>query len=67
MIYGMVSDYAFLELCVLKEKAEAALKSIIEDAACQRAQTLAEIAGDYLASMDKMIEAMQENKIAAPS
>jgi len=66
MTYCMVSEMMFLELCVLKEKAEAALVGITEDTECQRAQTLAEIAGDYLSSMDQMIETMQENRVAVP-
>ena len=66
MIYSMVSDFAFLELCVLKEKAKTALDCITDDAYVHL-PTLAEIAGDYLSSMDKMIDTMQENRIAAPS
>jgi len=67
MIYSMVSDDTFLEFCILKEKAEAALGCIIGDLKCRHPQTLAEIAGDYLSAMDKMIDDMQENRIVAPA
>ena len=63
MIYSMVSDDAFLELSILHEKAGAALGCIREDSQCQRAQTLAEIASDYIAAMSEMITTMQESRV----
>ena len=66
MLYSMVSDDAFLELAVLLEKAGAALYCIRDSSQCQRAQTLADIASDYIAAMDKTAQAMQESRIKAP-
>ena len=66
MIFHLVTDDAFLELCIIREKAEAALKSIMGESKCRRAQTLADIANDYLSAMDKTIQAMQENRFRVP-
>jgi len=61
----LVPDIAFLELCVMLEKAGAALDCITED--CSSAQTLSCIANDYIADMGEAIQAMQENRAAAPA
>ena len=66
MIFHLVTEDAFVELSILREKAEAALKCIMGDSKCQHAQTLAEIAGDYLSSMDELVRTMQENRLRAP-
>ena len=67
MLYCLVSDMAFLELGILLEKAGASLDCIREDSECQRAQTLAEIASDYLSAMNEMITVMQENRVPVPA
>jgi len=69
MIYSMVTDDAFTELSILREKASVALGCIRDDAKCPRDQTLTYIAGDYLSAMGEMIQIMQENRIKplAPS
>ena len=66
MLYSLVSDDAFLELCILREKAEAALNCILDDSDCARMQTLAHVASDYLSAMDGKIEAMQESRLKLP-
>jgi hypothetical protein len=66
MVYHLVSADAFAELGILEEKAEAALRCIKDDSKCQRAQTLADIANDYLSAMHEMIEAMQKSGCAIP-
>ena len=66
MMFHLVTDDAFLELCIIREKAETALKCIMGESKCQRAQTLADIANDYLSAMDKTIQAMQENRFRVP-
>ena len=67
MLYSLVSDDAFLELFILLEKAEAALRCIRDDSKCQRAQTLADIASDYIAAMGEATRAMQESRITVPA
>jgi len=67
MIYSLVSDDAFLELFILQEKAEAALRCIRSDSKCQRAQTLADIAGDYITEMGEKAKAMQESRVTVPA
>ena len=67
MLYFLVSDDAFLDLCVLQEKAQAALKGITDSSDRRRIQTLADIAGDYLSAMGDTAQAMQENRIMIPS
>jgi len=66
MIFHLVTEDAFVELSILHEKAEAALKCIIGNSKCQHAQTLAEIAGDYLSAMDEMVRTIQKNRFRAP-
>ena len=66
MVYSLVSADAFVELSILQEKAEAAIRCIRDDSKCQRAQTLADIAGDYLSAMGVTIQAMQASMITAP-
>ena len=66
MVYSLVTGDAFVELSILMEKVEAALNSIMDDSMCQRAQTLADIACDYLFAMGEMMEAMQESKFTVP-
>jgi len=66
MIYSLVSDMAFLELGVLLEKTGAVLDCITEDIDCSRDKTLSFIASDYIAEMDKTIQAMQESRVTAP-
>ena len=66
MVYSLVSADAFVELSILQEKAEAALHCILGESKCQRAQTLADIAGDYLSAMGETIQAMQGSKVTAP-
>jgi len=66
MTFSLVSADAFVELSILLEKAEAALHCIMDDSRCQRVQTLADIAGDYLSAMGEMTQAMQESRISAP-
>jgi len=67
MMYHQVSDFAFLELGVMLEKAGAALDCITEVSNCAHAQTLSCIASDYIVDLDKAIQAMQENRAAAPT
>ena len=66
MIYSLVSADAFVELSIIQEKAEAAIHCIRDDSKCQRAQTLADIANDYLSAMGEMALAMQESKLRIP-
>ena len=66
MVYSLVAADAFVELSILQEKAEAALHSIRDDSKCQRAQTLADIASDYLHAMGETAQAMQESRVAIP-
>ena len=66
MIYSLVSDDAFLELSILQEKTEAALRCIAGESKCQRAKTLAGIASDYVSAMGEMVGAMQESRLAIP-
>lgn len=67
MLYSLVSEDAFVELFILQEKAEAALHCILGESKCQRAQTLADIASDYLSAMGEIAQAMQKNRIAVPT
>jgi len=66
MICHLVTEDAFIELSILQEKVEAALKCIRDDSKCQRAQTLAEIADDYLSAMGETMRAMQESGTKIP-
>jgi len=66
MMYHLVSEEAFLDLSILRDKTEVVLGCILDDEACAHVQTLADIAGDYLSSMRKTMRAMQENRITAP-
>jgi hypothetical protein len=66
MAFNPITEDAFTELTVLREKAEAVLRCIIEDPQCARHQTLTYIASDYLFAMGEMIRAMQESRLTAP-
>jgi hypothetical protein len=66
MTINPLTEDAFTELTVLREKAEAVLRCIIEDPQCARHQTLTYIASDYLFAMGEMIRAMQDRKITVP-
>ena len=68
MLYSLVSEDAFVELSILREKAAAAIECIIyDDATCAHAQTLADIASDYISAMGETARAMQKNMVAAPA
>jgi len=66
MMFHLVTEEAFLELSVLREKAGEAIRCIIDDSTCRRAQTLADIASDYLSAMGETAEAMQKSIIVPP-
>ena len=66
MTFSLVSADAFVELSILQEKAEAALHCIMGESKCQRAQTLADIANDYLFAMGEMTQAMQKSRMTIP-
>ena len=66
MIYSLVPADAFVELSILQEKAEAALHCIRGESKCQRAQTLADIASDYLFTMGETVQTMQESRVTTP-
>ena len=65
MMFHLVAEEAFVELSISREKIEAALSCISEEAACARIQILAYIAKDYLSAMRETMQLMQENVIAA--
>ena len=67
MICHLVTEDAFVELSILREKTAAVLNSIVDGAACAHLQALADIACDYLSAMDKTIQAMQESRVAVPA
>jgi hypothetical protein len=68
MLYSMVSEDAFVELSILREKAAVALECIIhDDATCAHGQTLSYIASDYLSEMRETIQAMQKNMVTVPA
>ncbi|MCL2300635.1 MAG: hypothetical protein FWC27_10885 [Firmicutes bacterium] len=68
MLYSLVSDDAFVELGILREKVAVVLNSIIyDDATGARGQTLGYIAGDYLSTMKETIQTMQENRFTVPA
>ena len=66
MVYSLVSADAFVELSILQEKAEAAIRCIRDSSKCQRAQTLADIANDYLSAIGETVQAMQRSRVTAP-
>ena len=66
MVLNIVTEDAFVTLDTLREKAEAALDYILDEPNCARAQTLVDIASDYLVEMGKTIENMQESRIKIP-
>ena len=67
MEYSLVSEDAFIELSILREKIAVAINCIIyDDGTGAHGQTLSYIAGDYLSEMRETIEAMQKNMVTAP-
>ena len=67
MLLNLVTGDAFAKLSILREKAEAALGCIMDDAKCPHIQILADIASDYLSAMGDTIQAMQESPVHYPS
>ena len=65
MLSYLLTEDTLTELSILREKAEAVLNCLIEDAKCARDQTLAYIACDYLSAMGETIRAMQASRITA--
>ena len=67
MEHHLVAEDAFVELSILREKAEAVLSCLIEDSKCARDQTAyLYIANDYLSAMSERIQAMQGARITIP-
>ena len=66
MIYSMVSEDAFVELSILREKAAAVLSCITEVSKRAQEQTLADIASDYIHAIGETIQALQENRVTVP-
>ena len=65
MQYSLVSEDAFTELVILREKVAAVLDCIIDELN-PHDQTLTYIASDYLSAMRETIQAMQKNMVTAP-
>ena len=65
MSFDPITEDAFTELNILREKAEAVLYYAIEEPQCARQQTLNYIAGDF-SEMGEIIRVMQERKVAVP-
>ncbi|MDR2688023.1 MAG: hypothetical protein LBB75_09740 [Oscillospiraceae bacterium] len=59
MLYSLVSEDAFIELSILREKAAVAINCTMDELS-PRDQTLAYIASDYLSAMGKTIRDMQK-------